>query len=29
MHDEEWTMRARMGWEGELGKLAGVLAKRA
>jgi uncharacterized protein YndB with AHSA1/START domain len=29
MHDEEWTMRARMGWEGELGKLEGVLATRA
>jgi uncharacterized protein YndB with AHSA1/START domain len=28
MHDEEWTQRAVMGWEGELGKLAKVLAGR-
>jgi uncharacterized protein YndB with AHSA1/START domain len=26
MHDEEWTQRAVMGWENELGKLAKVLA---
>jgi uncharacterized protein YndB with AHSA1/START domain len=26
MHDEEWTQRAVMGWESELGKLAKVLA---
>jgi hypothetical protein len=26
MHDEEWTRRAGMGWEGELGTLARVLA---
>jgi uncharacterized protein YndB with AHSA1/START domain len=25
MHDEEWTKRAVMGWEAELGKLAKVL----
>jgi len=25
MHDEEWTQRALMGWEMELGKLAKVL----
>ena len=25
MHDEEWTTRAVMGWENELGKLAKVL----
>lgn len=25
MHDEEWTQRAVMGWESELGKLAYVL----
>jgi len=25
MHDEEWTQRATMGWESELGKLAKVL----
>lgn len=25
MHSEEWTQRAVMGWEMELGKLAGVL----
>jgi uncharacterized protein YndB with AHSA1/START domain len=29
MHDEEWTQRAVMGWEGELGKLAKVLESRA
>jgi uncharacterized protein YndB with AHSA1/START domain len=27
MHDEEWTNRAKMGWEMELGKLAKALAK--
>jgi uncharacterized protein YndB with AHSA1/START domain len=26
MHDEQWTQRAVMGWESELGKLAKVLA---
>jgi uncharacterized protein YndB with AHSA1/START domain len=26
MHDEEWTKRAVMGWESELGKLEKVLA---
>jgi len=26
MHDEEWTQRARMGWEGQLGKLSSVFA---
>lgn len=26
MHDEEWTQRAVMGWENELGKLGKVLA---
>jgi len=26
MHDDEWTKRAVMGWEEELGKLAKVLA---
>jgi uncharacterized protein YndB with AHSA1/START domain len=26
MHDEEWTQRAVMGWESELGKLGRVLA---
>jgi uncharacterized protein YndB with AHSA1/START domain len=25
MHDDEWTRRAVMGWEGELGKLEAVL----
>jgi hypothetical protein len=25
MHSDEWTERAVMGWEGELGKLAAVL----
>jgi hypothetical protein len=25
MHDEQWTQRAVMGWESELGKLAEVL----
>lgn len=24
MHSEEWTERARMGWEGQLGKLSAV-----
>jgi uncharacterized protein YndB with AHSA1/START domain len=28
MHDEEWTQRAVMGWESELGKLAKVLGTR-
>jgi uncharacterized protein YndB with AHSA1/START domain len=28
MHSDEWTERAVMGWEGELGKLAAVLAGR-
>lgn len=28
MHDEEWTKRAVMGWESELGKLAKVLEGR-
>ena len=27
MHEEQWTQRAVMGWEMELGKLAKVLAK--
>jgi uncharacterized protein YndB with AHSA1/START domain len=27
MHDEEWTKRAAVGWEMELGKLAKALAK--
>lgn len=27
MHDEQWTKRATMGWEMELGKLANALAK--
>ncbi len=27
MHDEEWTQRAVMGWEAELGKLADALAR--
>ena len=26
MHDAQWTQRAVMGWESELGKLAKVLA---
>jgi len=26
MHNEEWTQRARMGWEGQLSKLSAVLA---
>lgn len=29
MHDQEWTNRAAMGWESELGKLEAVLAGRA
>ena len=29
MHAEEWTQRAVMGWESELGKLATVLEDRA
>jgi uncharacterized protein YndB with AHSA1/START domain len=28
MHSDEWTQRAVMGWEGELGKLEAVLANR-
>jgi uncharacterized protein YndB with AHSA1/START domain len=28
MHDDEWTGRAAMGWESELGKLAAVLDAR-
>jgi hypothetical protein len=27
MHDDEWTNRAKMGWEMEFGKLAKALAK--
>jgi uncharacterized protein YndB with AHSA1/START domain len=29
MHDERWTQLAVMGWEGELGKLAKLIASRA
>jgi uncharacterized protein YndB with AHSA1/START domain len=29
MHDKQWTQRAVMGWESELGKLARVLERRA
>ena len=29
MHDEEWTQRAVMGWESELGKLGALLAERS
>jgi uncharacterized protein YndB with AHSA1/START domain len=29
MHDEQWTQRAVMGWESELGKLAKVVQGRA
>ena len=29
MHDDEWTQRAVMGWEMELGKLEAVIAARA
>jgi uncharacterized protein YndB with AHSA1/START domain len=29
MHDDEWTRRAVMGWEMELGKLEAVIAARA
>jgi len=29
MHDDEWTQRAVMGWESELGKLAALLDRRA
>jgi len=29
MHDQEWTNRAVMGWESELGKLQKLLAARA
>jgi uncharacterized protein YndB with AHSA1/START domain len=28
MHDDQWTQRATMGWESQLGKLAEVVAKR-
>jgi hypothetical protein len=28
MHNEQWTKRAVMGWESELGKLAKVLEAR-
>ena len=28
MHDDEWTERAVMGWESELGKLAAILGRR-
>jgi uncharacterized protein YndB with AHSA1/START domain len=28
MHDEDWTQRAVMGWESELGKLAKLLEQR-
>jgi uncharacterized protein YndB with AHSA1/START domain len=28
MHNDEWTKRAAMGWESEIGKLAAVLAAR-
>lgn len=28
MHSDEWTDRARMGWESELGKLAAVIDRR-
>jgi uncharacterized protein YndB with AHSA1/START domain len=28
MHNDEWTERATMGWESEIGKLAAVLAGR-
>ena len=28
MHADEWTQRAKMGWENELGKLARALAAR-
>jgi uncharacterized protein YndB with AHSA1/START domain len=28
MHDEEWTRRATMGWESELGKLEALLGAR-
>ena len=29
MHSDEWTQRATMGWESELGKLATVLERQA
>jgi len=29
MHNDEWTQRAVMGWESEIGKLANVLDSRA
>jgi uncharacterized protein YndB with AHSA1/START domain len=28
MHDDEWTKRAVMGWEGEIGKLGALLERR-
>jgi hypothetical protein len=28
MHDEEWTQRAVMGWESELGKLEKTIGER-
>jgi uncharacterized protein YndB with AHSA1/START domain len=28
MHDERWTQLAKMGWEGQIGRLAEALAKR-
>jgi hypothetical protein len=28
MHDEEWTRRAVMGWESELGRIAKALEAR-
>jgi len=28
MHDEEWTRRATMGWESELGKLEALIERR-
>lgn len=27
MHDEEWTKRSVMGWEGQVAKLDGVVAR--
>ena len=29
MHADEWTQRARMGWESELGKLAALIEERS
>jgi hypothetical protein len=28
MHSDEWTERAVMGWENELGKLAAIVDRR-